>query len=219
MKNFIELYKVLRDHTDMETLSFLVEDYQQEIVDTVMEIKHNNTTRKLAVDSYKKICLASGVKQDIENGIMCEGHSAVSLAVKSPKYNEECPAFKFLLETVKSDKRPVCLKDSIDYSIATAKVNGWKMGDTDFFIRIGENKYNLSLVARIFNMIADPKNYNDCDLFIANGNILMLRTQYGFGIVLPFVSNNPGFYDVTPGDNSFVDMIKADFDKAVKEVA
>lgn len=221
MKNFIELYKILRNHTDMETLSFLVNDYHQEITDTLMEIKHNNTTRKAAVDSYKKICQASNVKQDIENGIMCEGHSAVSLAVKSPKYYEECPAFKFLLETIKSDKKPVCLKDSIDYSIATAKVNGWKMGDTDFLIRVGDNKYNLSLVARIFNMIADPKNYNDCDLFLCgqDNKVLMLRTQYGIGIVLPFVNNLPGYYDVTPGDNAFETMTKEDFDKAIKGVA
>lgn len=214
MKNFIELYKVLRGNTNTVTLAYLVSDYRQSIIDTVMKIKHNNTTRKAAVESYKKICNATRIDQDIKNGIMCDGVSAVSLSVKAPDYNPELGSYKALMEVARSTKNPAPLKESIDYAIATARVNGWTIGDNDFFIRVGDNKYNLTLVARIANMIADNNVYNGCNFFLAGdkGNILMMATKYGFGIVLPFINNAPGFYDVTPGESSFDKMIKDDLD-------
>lgn len=211
MRNIIELYKVLRGHTDEETLTYLVSEYRQEIIETAMDIKHTDSTRRQAVESYKKICNQAGIDGDYENGIMCDKVSAVSLAVSKPNYNTESSVFKFLSNVIKMERVPYYLKDSIDYAIATAKVNGWKIGDTNFTIRVGENRYNLTLVARIFNMIADKRNFNDCDLFLVGADkaILMLRTQYGFGVVLP-VMGTIGTYDVTPGDSKFDEMIKED---------
>ena len=211
MRNFVELYKILKDHTDEETLSYLVYEHREEIINELKKIKHNNTTRKAALESYKKN--VGKIEQDAENGIYCDGHTAISLAVTNPHYNEELGAFKYLYECVKAKRRPAPLKDSIGYAIASARIDGWKIGDTTHYIRVGDATYNLSLVVKVFNVIADPKNYNDCDIEIVHNDnpelaILLLRTRYGFGIVLPFRSNKIGLYDVTPGESTLDKMIK-----------
>lgn len=210
MKNFIELYKVLEGHTDEETLSYLIYDHMQKIIDKVQEIRHNKSTRAAALKSYIKT--VGSIKQDEENGIFCDGKTALSIACKVSKYDETAPGFKPIMEVIKSERKPAPLRDSISYAIASARVNGWKQGDTDHYIRVGEAYYNLSLVAKVFNCIADPKNFNECDIeqtINDNKSILMLRTRYGVGIVLPFIPQTlAGCYDVTPGDGTLEHMIK-----------
>lgn len=222
MKNFIELFKVLENHTDYETLAYLMGEHRQEIIDEAMKIKHNNSTRKAALSSYIKG--VGHIKQDEEGGIYCDGHSVVNVCVKSPRYNEEAPGFKFLLEAIKAEKHPAPLRASVDYAIATAKCNGWKMGDTNFFVKIGASTYNLSLLAKVFNCIADPKTYNDVRIEQINGDRegcerLLLSTQYGVGLVLPFKYNGVGgFYNVTPSEGALETLQKRLDDKLMQEV-
>lgn len=218
MRNFIELYRMLKGHTDEETLASLIFEYRMEINETAMELKHNNTTRKAALESYKKICKATNIPQDEENGLYCEGHSAVCVNVPRPHYNEEHPVFKCLFKVVKEMKRPTPLKDSIDYSIAMAKVNGWKLGDDTHYITVDGNTYNLTLVARIFNIIADNNNFNGSDVMMGSNKELIIKSKYGFGIVLPFIHNTCGKYDVTPGEGD-LEKIENDNIESIKGVA
>ena len=224
MKNFIELYKVLDGHTDDETLEYLIFNYLQDVVEKAQEIKHNKTTRESALNSYKKVCENKGVRIDPDNGIYCDGHTALSLNVNHPAYDETLPAFKCLHDVIKSNRKPEPLRDSINYAIAAAKVNGWKMGDNNYYITVGKATYNLSLVARIFNCIADNKTFNDCNIEqVISDNpqnaILVLRSRYGFGIILPFRHENmAGFYDVTPAAGTLDKLIEKHENK-IKEVA
>lgn len=220
MKNFIELYKVLEGHTDEETLSYLIYDHQHEITDKAQEIRHNKSTRAAALKSYIKT--VGSLRQDEENGIYCDGKTALSIACKVSKYDETAPGFKPIMEVIKSGRKPATLRDSITYAIASARVNGWKQGDTDHYIRVGEAYYNLSLVAKVFNCIADTKSYNECDIEqTINGDksIIMMRTRYGIGIVLPFIPQTlAGCYDVTPGEGTFEKLIKR-HEERIREAA
>ena len=214
-KNFFELYKVLEKHTDEETLSYLIYNYYQEVIDEAQKIKHNNTTRAAALKSYVSECNANGLKPDPDNGLYCEGHTAVNIPVKGAKYDDNNTIVKCFMDFLKGARCPVDFRDTIDYAIATAKCNGWRLGDTNFYIKINGAYYNLSLVARVYNCIADPKNNingvrieQDINENKPHYAKLLLSSKYGLGLVLPFNSEcGAGLYDVTPGDDTLKKMI------------
>lgn len=79
--------------------------------------------------------------------------------------------------------------------------------------------YNLSLIARVYNCIADNKTYNGCRLEIqtdAKHPALIMSTQYGIGIVLPF--NGPAnlTYNVTPREG-LLSAIDKEIDKRIMD--
>ena len=200
MKNFIELMRTLENHTDDETLAALIMEYNADVIETAQGLRHNNTTRKNAVKSYS---IPENLKkiQDHENGLYCDGVSAVSLARTAPKYDENNSIFKVFKDTLKKTRRPADIRDSFDYAIAAAKCNGWRQGNADHIIRIDGHIYNISLIARVYNCIADNKEFNGCRVELTDDRhpVLVLSSRYGLGIVLPVCSESPGLYDVTPG--------------------
>ena len=170
-------------------MSKLIYDIRTEIIDTAGALRHNNSTRKQAAKSYIGSTPDHLAKQqEPGNGLYTDGHTAISLAVKGAHYKEEGLA-KTILDIIK-DRKPADLRDSFDYSIATAKVNGWRQGDTDHYIMVEGHYYNLSLIAKVYNCIADNKQYNGCRVEIQTEGkhpALILSTNYGIGIVLPFI--------------------------------
>ena len=150
-------------------------------------------------------------KQDAENGIYIDGVTAVSVRTPGARYDENNETVKMFLSILK-DRRPADMRDSLDYSIAEAKENGWRLGDTDHYITVNGENYNLSLVARIYNIIADPKTeYNGVRWEIETGvdrkhHALILTSKHGIGVVLPFNSSTARMYNVTPGSSNLDDI-------------
>lgn len=202
MKNFIKLLQTIENHTDDETLAFIIMDHYADIRNAAQNIYNNNTTRKNAVKGYG---IPERLKdiQDHDNGLYCDGCTAVSLAMTRPQYDENNTIYKMFKEQFQKKRRPVSLRDSFDYSIAAARCNGWRQGDTDHIIRIEGHIYNLSLVAKVYKCIADNKEVNGCRIEITDDRhpIMILSSRYGVGVVLPICSERPGLYDVTPGDS------------------
>ena len=210
MKLF-EIFRTINKHTDAETLSYLLYQARKEIIETAETLKHNKTTREAAVKSYINNTPDNLAKvQEPENGLYCEGHTAISLPVKGASYDKEKGIAKMILDTFQN-KKPVDLRDSFDYSIAAAKVNGWRLGDIDHYIVVGGHYYNLSLIARVYNCIADNKTRNGCRLEIETGKphpALIMSTTCGIGIVLPFVCPGNLTYNVTPGEGFISELEK-----------
>lgn len=218
----LEILRTLRGKTDVDTMNIIINSFRDEVGQTWSGIKNNNTTRAAAVKSYKGNTpkhLAN--KQDDANGLYCDGVSALNIPVKGAKYDENNDIVKFFMDILKN-KVPVDLKTSINYSIATAKCNGWRLGDTDHYIRVNDCYYNLSLVARGFNCIADPKTYNDCNVYQAKEGkykALLLTSKYGLYMVLPFAMPGNLAYDVTPCDGLFDEIQKENEEIAWRAIA
>lgn len=205
MKRIIELLKKLEGHTDNNTMTEIITGIRLDILETAQTIKHNNSTRKAALSSYiKSIPDRLLEKQDTENGIYTDGTTAVSVRTPGARYDENNDMVKMFLSILKN-RKPIDMRDSLDYSIAEAKENGWRLGDTDHYITVNGETYNLSLVARIYNIIADPKiEYNGVRWEIETRDdrkqhALILTSKHGIGVVLPFNSSTDRMYDVTPG--------------------
>lgn len=214
MKRIIDLLKKLEGHTDNDTMIEIITGIRLDILETAQTIKHNNSTRKAALNSYtKSIPDRLQEKQDTENGIYTDGVSAVSVRTPGAKYDENNEMVKMFLSILK-DIKPADMRDALDYSIAEAKENGWRLGDTDHYITVNGERYNLSLVAHIYNIIADPKTeYNGVRWEIETGNdrkhhALILTSKHGIGVVLPFNSSTARMYDVTPGSSDLDDIQK-----------
>lgn len=214
MKRTIDLLKKLEGHTDNDTMTEIIAGIRLDILETAQTIKHNNSTRKAALNSYiKSIPDRLQEKQDAENGIYIDGTTAVSVRTPGARYDENNDTVKMFLSILK-DRKPADMRDSLDYSIAEAKENGWRLGDTDHYITANGERYNLSLVARIYNIIADPKTeYNGVRWEIETGedrkhHALILTSKHGIGVVLPFNSSITRMYDVTPGSSDLDDIQK-----------
>lgn len=218
MKIF-EVLRTIKDHTDTDTMAKLIYDTRQEIIETAGTLKHNKSTREAAIKAYSNNTPDNLAKmQEPENGLYTEGHTAISIPVKGAKYDGEKGIAKMMLDIIKN-KKPTDLRDSFDYSIAAAKVNGWRLGDTDHYIMVEGHYYNLSLIARVYNCIADNKTYNGCRLEIqtdAKHPALIMSTQYGIGIVLPFKCPANLTYNVTPGEG-LLSAIDKDIDKRIMD--
>ena len=219
----LEILRTLRGKVDTATMTALLNQFRDEVGQTWNGIKNNKTTRAAAVKSYKGNTpkhLAS--KQDDANGLYCDGVSALSVSVKGAKYDDNNDIVKFFKEIFENKTR-VDLKTSINYSIATAKCNGWRLGDTDHYIMVNGFYYNLSLVARGFNCIADSKMYNDCDVWQETTpgkkyKALLLSSKYGLYMVLPFAAPANKTYNVTPREGLF-DEIWTENDDAICKAA
>ena len=214
MIRIIELLKKLEGHTDNDTMAEIIAGIRLDILETAQTIKHNNSTRKAALNSYiKSIPDRLQEKQDAENGIYTDGTTAVSVRTPGARYDENDDMVKMFLSILK-DRKPADMRDSLDYSIAEAKENGWRLGDTDHYITVNGERYNLSLVAHIYNIIADPKTeYNGVRWEIETGDdrkhhALILTSKHGIGVVLPFNSSITRMYDVTPGSSDLDDIQK-----------
>lgn len=214
MKKMIELLRTLEGHTDSETMTKLITGIRLDILETAQNIHHNNSTRKAALSSYiKSIPDRLQEKQDTENGLYIDGVTAVSVRTPGARYDENNDTVKMFLSILK-DRKPADMRDSLDYPIAEAKENGWRLGDTDHYITVNGEKYNLSLVARIYNIIADPKSeYNGVRWEIESGDdrkhhALILTSKHGIGVVLPFNSSTARMYDVTPGASDLDEIQK-----------
>lgn len=213
MIRMIELLKKLEGHTDNETMIEFITGIRLDILETAQTIKHNNSTRKAALNSYiKSIPDRLQEKQDTENGIYLDGTSAVSVRTPGARYDENNETVKMFLSILKN-RKPADMRDSLDYPIAEAKENGWRLGDTDHYITVNGEKYNLSLVARIYNIIADPKEYNGVRWEIETGDnrkhhALIMTSKHGIGVVLPFNSSIARMYDVTPGASDLDEIQK-----------
>ena len=214
MIKMIELLKKLEGHTDNDTMTEIITGIRLDILETAQTIKHNNSTRKAALNSYiKSIPDRLQEKQDAENGIYIDGTTAVSVRTPGARYDENNDTVKIFLSILK-DRKPVDMRDSLDYPIAEAKENGWRLGDTDHYITVNGENYNLSLVARIYNIIADPKSeYNGVRWEIESGedrkhHALILTSKHGIGVVLPFNSSTARMYDVTPGSSDLDEIQK-----------
>ena len=223
MKKMIDLLRTLNGHTDNEIMLDLIAGIRTDIYNTVQTIHHNNTTRKAALNSYiKNIPDNLKNKQLPESGVYIDGVTAVALNTPGARYNEDDETVKIILSIIK-DKKPADMRDSLDYPIAEAKENGWRLGDTDHYIVMEGETYNLSIVARVYNMIADPKKeYNGVRWEIETGDnkkhhALILTSRYGIGVVLPFNNNTDKLYNVTPGASSLDEIQKEITDAAWKE--
>lgn len=213
MKRIIDLLKKLEGHTDNDTMTDIITGIRLDILETAQTIKHNNSTRKAALNSYiKSIPDRLQEKQDTENGIYIDGVTAVSVRTPGARYDENNETVKMFLSILKN-RKPADMRDSLDYPIAEAKENGWRLGDTDHYITVNGEKYNLSLVARIYNIIADPKEYNGVRWEIETGDdrkhhALILTSKHGIGVVLPFNSSINRMYNVTPGASDLDEIQK-----------
>lgn len=213
MKRIIDLLKKLEGHTDNDTMAEIIAGIRLDIMETAQTIKHNNSTRKAALNSYiKSIPDRLQEKQDTENGIYLDGTTAVSVRTPGARYDENNETVKMFLSILKN-RKPADMRDSLDYPIAEAKENGWRLGDTDHYITVNGEKYNLSLVARIYNIIADPKEYNGVRWEIETGDnrkhhALIMTSKHGIGVVLPFNSSIARMYDVTPGSSDLDEIQK-----------
>lgn len=214
MKKMIDLLKKLEGHTDNDTMAELIAGIRLDILETAQTIKHSNSTRKAALNSYiKSIPDRLQEKQDTENGIYIDGTTAVSVRTPGARYDENNETVKMFLSILKN-RKPADMRDSLDYSIAEAKENGWRLGDTDHFITVNGERYNLSLVAHIYNIIADPKTeYNGVRWEIETGDnrkhhALIMTSKHGIGVVLPFNSSIARMYDVTPGSSDLDEIQK-----------
>lgn len=220
----LEILRTLRGKTDVDTMNIIINSFRDEVGQTWNGIKNNNTTRAAAVKSYKGNTPGHLAKmQDDDNGLFTDGFTALSLPVKGAKYPDDNTIVKHF-KGILQNKTRVDLKTSINYSIATAKCNGWRLGDTDHYIKVNDCYYNLSLVARGFNCIADPKTYNDCDIWQDNtpGNkykALLLSSKYGLYMVLPFAAPGNLTYNVTPGEGLFDDIQKENKEIAWRAIA
>ena len=214
MIRMIELLKKLEGHTDNDTMTEIIVGIRFDILETAQTIKHNNSTRKAALNSYiKSIPDRLQEKQDTENGIYTDGTTAVSVRTPGARYDENNGIVQMFLSILK-DRKPADMRDSLDYPIAETKENGWRLGDTDHYITVNGEHYNLSLVARIYNIIADPKTeYNGVRWEIESGDnrkhhALILTSKHDIGVVLPFNSATARMYDVTPGTSDLDEIQK-----------
>ena len=136
MKKMIDLLKKLEGHTDNDTMVEIIAGIRLDILETAQTIKHNNSTRTAALNSYiKSIPDRLQEKQDAENGIYTDGTTAVSVRTPGARYDENNNMVKMFLSILK-DRKPADMRDALDYSIAEAKENGWRLGDTDHYITV-----------------------------------------------------------------------------------
>ena len=111
MIRMIELLKKLEGHTDNDTLTEIVAGIRLDILETAQTIKHNNITRKAALNSYiKSIPDRLQEKQDTENGIYIDGTTAVSVRTPGARYDENNDTVKMFL----SDRKSTRLNSSHD---------------------------------------------------------------------------------------------------------
>lgn len=212
MIKMVDLLRKLEGHTDTDTMSELITKIRLDIRETVNGIHHNKTTRAAALKSYEKnIPDRLKDKQNPEIGIYIDGVSAVSVTTPGARYDEDNETVKMFLSILKG-RRPAYMRDSLDYSIAEAKENGWRLGDTDHYITVNGSTYNLTLVARIYNILVDPKKeINGVRWEIETDKThpaLILTSQHGIGVVLPFTNSTTKLYDVTPGASSLDEIQK-----------
>ena len=219
---FLEIMRTFKEDITAEAQARLFSDFRAEVFQTLKTLRHNNTTRAAAVKSYKGYIPEHLAKiQDDDNGLYTDGFSALSVNVKGAKYDDNNAIVKHF-KNIFEHKQRAELRDSIDYSIAIAKNNGWRIGDTDHYIIVNDCYYNLSLVARAFNCIADNKVFNDCDIWQQTDTkykALLLSSKYGMALVLPFAAPGNLTYNVTPGDGLVDDLEKVNDNKLMEAIA
>jgi len=222
MKKMIELLRKIEGHTDNDTMIDLIGDARLDILEILKSIKHNNTTRKAALESYKKSIPDHLQKKQIpESGVYVDGVTAVNVRTPGARYDEENDTIKMILQIIKN-KKPADMRDSLDYPIAEAKYNGWRLGDRDHYIVVNGETYNLSLVAKVYNILADSKDLYGVRWEIETGedkrhHALILSSKHGLGVVLPFNNSIERLYNVTPGGSSLDEIQNRTTEEAWKE--
>lgn len=194
--NTLKLLDTIKNELSYDSFKMIKDDFLQQNATNYKNISVCTSKREKAIQNYIK----NATYKDDKTATWTDGHTMLLLD-KEPENIKElktCDLAKFFLEIAKN-RKPASY-DYIADSVSVYKTLKKQDEKEDYFLKIGDHLYNMQLISKMFECIADSKEKHFRVEIGEKGELLM--SQKYAAVVLPvvgdtcYIAKNCNFQDI-----------------------